>query len=358
MARRHDTQVFGLTKDDLWPVVAEVAGEAIECFEVVVENEVPGHYGYGAKKLVPTVTYRTSSGKRGTAKVFVKWFDEPGPREAHHYEHLARHQAPVPRLYGTLVCPDGREMIFLELLQPVRDLHPFDRFMNDRSQFPAFLRAAARFNAIEPSDEYAARLRGVASRDLAKWHGKVGATLDSIWEHASTGNLGEHLRELCASALGERSALLRLARGVVEPLSDMNTGLTHNDFYPDSVGKREATGELLLVDLESVGLGRRFADVARWIGPPDDVRPRCFPRCHLAQCYLEEYAQCGGDCPPESRFLEETHVLWIWQTFDMLWFRLNRSLDGCVDWTEDKDEGRRVYQADLYRELKALLAQA
>jgi hypothetical protein len=338
--------------------VEELAGEPIASFEVAVEDQLPGHYGYGAEKLVPTITYSTVSNKRGTAKLFVKWSDEPGPREAHHYEHLARHQAPVPRLYGALVSSDRREMIFLELLQPVHDLHPFDRVMKRRSQFPAFLRTAARFNAVQPSAEYAARLRNVASPDLSEWHEKVNGTLDGIWQYASTGDLGQHMRELCASAVAKRPALLKRARRLVEPLSDMPTGLTHNDFYPDSVGKREATGELLLVDLESVGVGPRFADVARWIGPPDDIRPRCFPRRHLAQCYLEEYAQCGGNCPPLSRFLEETRLLWVWQTFDMLWFRLHRSLDGRVDWTEDRDEGRRVYQADLYRELKALLAQA
>ena len=359
MSQRHDSAnlVFGLTHTELKPIVAEAAGGAIASFEVAVHDDVTGHYGYSAKKIIPTVTYRTVSGKRGKVKLFVKLFDGPGPHEACHYEHLTGLRAPVPRLYGAIISSDKKEMIFLEFLRPVRDLHPFNRFMNDEIGFPAFLRAAARFNAVEPSDDYAALLSSLTAGDFSNWSEEVGQTLGRIWEHASRGDLGEHLQELCASARPKRSALAQRARGLLGPVSNMETGLTHNDFYPDSVGKREATGEWLLLDLESVGLEQRFTDVARWIGPPDAVLPRCFSQRCLAELYLDEYARCGANCPPLPRFLEETRLLWIQQIFDMLWFRLERSLDGRVDWTEDRDEGRRVFRADLFQELKGLLTQ-
>ncbi len=39
----------------------------------------------------------------------------------------------------------------------------------------------------------------------------------------------------------------------------------------------------------------------------------------------------------------------------MLPFSLGRSVDGKVDWTEDQDEGRRVYRGDIHRKLRVLL---
>jgi hypothetical protein len=357
MLRPSDRWVSDLTDAELKPVVAALAGEEIERFRISAEDKVPGHYGYSARKAIPTVVYRTTSGKPGRGKLFIKWFNEPGPHEAYHYEHLARYRAPIPRLYGSILTADGREVIFLELLQPVRDLHPFHRFMNDPRRFPEFLRAAARFNAIQPSGEYAARLRNAAFRDFTNWREELGVTLERIWECASKGSLGKPLRKLCDSARGKHSVLLNLAKHAVESLSHKETGLTHGDFYPDSVGTREASGEMLLLDLESVGLDWRFADVARWIGPPDDVRRRCLSRARLAQAYLKEYARCGGRSPSLSRFLEQTRRIWVWQTFAMLNFQLHRSLDGKVDWTEDREKGRQVYRADLGRELQSLLAQ-
>lgn len=137
----------------------------------------------------------------------------------------------------------------------------------------------------------------------------------------------------------------------------METGLAHTDFYPENTGWRRETGELLMIDLEFVGFAPLFYDVAGWIGAPDNIQKRCCPRRELAQYYLEQYARWGG-CPvPLEQFLEDTRILWMASEFKMLGWRLGRALDGCVDWTDNREEGRRVFRDELQRDLSILLQQ-
>jgi hypothetical protein len=135
----------------------------------------------------------------------------------------------------------------------------------------------------------------------------------------------------------------------------MEVGLAHGDFYPDQALRREQTGELLLVDLEGVGLRPRFFDIGRWIGAPDEIQPRCLPQEELARHYLAERARWGGRAVPLREFLEETRLLALADALMMLPFDTGRSLDGKVDWTEDRDEGRRVFREEVRRQLSLLL---
>ena len=57
------TPVFGLTKAQLRPVVEEIAGEPVDCFDIAIEREVEGQYGYQADKVIPTFMYTTASGR-------------------------------------------------------------------------------------------------------------------------------------------------------------------------------------------------------------------------------------------------------------------------------------------------------
>ena len=348
------TQVFGLTKAELSPLIACAANGPVASFKIAIQHNVVGHRGYSAEKVIPTFSYLAGSGHRSTATVFGKWFREPGAKEAHHYKHLTQHNAPVPRMYGTLIREE-REIIFLEYLTPVDALHPFDRFANDGKQFPQFLTAAARFNAIEPSPQYRRHLGSGLRRDSDKWIKGVSDCLVHIWERASKGDVGEELADLCANSRHNMPNLRKLAADTAKLVRTMAVGLAHNDYFPDSVGQRQDSAEFLLLDLESVGWAPRFTDVSRWIGPSDELLPRCLPRNELAEMYLDEYVRSGGTPYPVAQFLEDVRVLWIEQSFAMLWFRLARALDGRVDWTDDTEEGRRVYRDDLHRELSALL---
>ena len=352
---QHDediTPVFGLAKSQLRPIMDNiVSDETVDSFDVSIEHEVQGYYGYQAEKIIPTFTYTTTTGNTGKVIVFVKWFYRKGPAEAHNYTYLEKHHAPIPRMYGTLIKSHQREMLFLEYLAPVTDS---DGFLNDDDQFHQFLALAARFNAIQPSQEYASKL---PHHDIGRSLKESVSVLNSIWDYACKGELGNALKQFCSSSEDNLNRLKNLAKQLIDPVNQMKTGIAHTDFYPENTGWRRETGELLMLDLEFVGFAPRFYDVAGWVGAPDDILPRCLPRRELAQYYLEQYIRWSG-CPvPLEQFLEETRILWMAGELKMLGWRLGRALDGCVDWTDDRGEGRRFFREGLHRDLSILLRQ-
>jgi len=106
-----------------------------------------------------------------------------------------------------------------------------------------------------------------------------------------------------------------------------------------------------------VGLAPRFYDVARHLGAPDDIEPRCLPREELARYYLDQYVRWGGRPIALESFLEDIHLLWMVCKFTMLFFPSHRALDGRVDWTEDRELARQEARRDLYVDLARFLRQ-
>ena len=346
------TPIFGLTKSQLKPIIDNiVSGETVESFDVSIEHQVQGYYGYQAEKVIPTFTYTTTTGRMGKVTVFVKWFYREGPAEAHNYAYLEKHQAPIPKMYGTLTSPDEREILFLEYLAPIIDS---ERFLDDINQFHQYLALAARFNAIHPSREYAAQL---SHHNVGQRLTEAVSVLNGIWDYGCKGELGNALKNFCSSPGDRLSRLQMLAKQLIEPVTQMEMGLTHADFYPENTGWRRETEELLMLDLEFVGFAPRFYDVAGWIGAPDDIQFRCCPREELAQYYLEQYSRWGGCHVTLEQFLENTHILWMASELKMFGWRLGRALDGRVDWTDDREEGRRMFREGLHKDLRILLSQ-
>jgi len=346
------TPVFGLTKEQLWPIVEGAAGEPVMSFEISVEHEVVGHYGYAADKLVPTFSYTALSGRTGRCPVFAKRFHREGSCEADHYAVLAECQAPIPRMYGSLSSPNGREIIFLEYLEPIGDLYPFQRFLSEAGRFEQFLAVAAHLNSVRLPARDAARLPGVEPvRRLIKAVSELAIT----WHLGREGKLGDNLKTLCT---GDQEGLLKLqalARELTEPVGQMPRGLCHNDFYPDSTAWRRQPRELVAVDLESLGFAPRFLDVARWLGAPEEVQPRPCPLDQLVGHYAGEYARRSGHAVSAGQLVEEARQLWTAHSLSFHWWWRERALDGEVDWTDDVGEGRRVCRDALCTELQALL---
>jgi hypothetical protein len=355
------TQVFGLTKAQLRPIVEEIAGEPVDSLEVRIEHEVQGPYGAGAEKLVPTFSYVTTGGGRGEAVVFAKRFYEEltGPREAHHYRYLAHQGAAIPRIYGALRDEQDREILLLEYVDVITEAR--ERFVGDAEQFPSFLSVLAQFNAIQPSSEYAALLRRGMAMWQEPWEARVAnapALLHRIWERAEAGELGEALQRTCSSASGALAPLCRLAAQLLELVSHMEVGLVHNDLSLEHVGRRRQTGELLLFDLDDIGLTPRFYDVAGWLGAPDQIESRCAPREELAQHYLAAYARRGGIAPPLTAFLDEIRALWLVSEFSWLQWYLHEALEEPWERTRRGDEDYpRESREGVHRHLAILLAQ-
>ena len=360
------TPIFGLAKAQLYPIVTEVAGEPAAAFDIAIEHRVRGRHGFSGEKVIPTFRYETLSGRRGETAVFVKrhYEDHPGYREAPHYAYLTRHGAPVAGLYRALTDDQHREILFLEHLDVVAEPDlPFAETQNDAGRFPAFLAAFARFHAIQPCDEYADLLReSMAHREWSSWWAepklteKAAGILESVWEHAARGEVGDQVATLCQEARGTLGRLQAMAARWAGTVSQLPIGLAHNDCYPDCVGWRPGTREAVILDLEDVGYGPRFFDVAPWVAPPDEVQPRCWPREQLARHYLSHYEQNGGGHVPQAQFLADGYACWlIWVILEMEAY-LDRALRGPADRTMgDSDEFRGRQQEGVKRHLGLLL---
>ena len=344
------TPVFGLTRSQLIPIISNaVPNEMLESFDISIEHQVQGYYGYQAEKIIPTFTYTTATGNAGKITIFIKKFYRKGPAEAHNYVLLEKYQAPIPRMYGTLTDADKREILFLEYLVPITDN---EKFLSDADQFHQFIDLAAHFNAIQLSQEFADQLSNL---DISRRLIGADPILNKIWSLACKGELGDTLRQFCSGSKDKLRQLQMLTKQMIEPIERMELGLSHTDFYPENTGWRRETGELLMLDLEFAGLAPKFFDVAGWIGAPDDIQPRCGQRRELAQYYLEQYARYGGSPVSLEQFLDETYTLWMAGELRMLGWSLNRAIDGQVDWTNDREEGQRLCRDGLYKVLNDLL---
>lgn len=347
------TPIFGLTKAQLQPIADNiVSGDTVASFDVTIQHQIRGFCGYSAEKVIPTLKYTTQSGRTGNTTIFVKRFHRTGPAEAHHYIRLQKHNAPIPRMYGVLTGPDQREILFLEYLDPIGDVHECEHFLDDLQNCRRILAATAHFNTIRLSEDYATQL---PRKDVVRGLTNAISTLGDIWEYAHRGDLGDALKKLCSGSSGRLHHLQSLASELTKPISRMETGLIHSDIYPENTGWRRETGELLILDLEFLGLGPRFYDVAGLLGAPDEIQPHYQERGELAKYYLREYTRCGGTTIPLDEFKREIAILWIARTLGIIWFSLRRALDGQVDWTEDREEGRRFFREALYKTLSVIL---
>jgi len=346
-----ETLVFGLPE----PILEAIAGEPIASFRVTVDHQVRGFQGYNADKLIPTFAYETKSGRRCVTALMVKWLKDPANREPLHYFWLAKHRAPIPRVYGTLTEPDGRVMLFLEYLEPIGGVGDYERFLKDPGNLREFLGLIARFNAIRPSPEYASKLPRM---DVKRRLRSSKEALTRIWELARAGTLADELLEFCSGSANLLPRLLRLAARLNRPISKMPLGLIHSDLYPDNTAWRRATGELVAIDIEHVCLGPAFYDAALYLGTPEDIEPLCLPRLELCDVYLEQYLRSGGRRATADEVLGQTRILWAARTLGMLRWKLGRALDGMVDFTADREQGRRHFRNELLVDLMGLANEA
>ena len=299
--------VFGLGTSELRPIIETAVGEPVASFDISIENQVEGDYGFAAEKLIPTFSYVTPEGSRGRVTIFAKHSHNPNSPEPEHYRFLGLHGVPLPRLYGVLRSPKDRPILFLEYL----DMSEATRATLPPEVHLEFLSLMARFNAVHPSLEYAAWLEELLQREREEG-GELGEVVAVVWEHACRSDLGEALKQFCSEDMERRARLRVLADRVAAQVADMETGLVSGDFSFENTGRRQS-GERVLFDVEGIGLGARFTDAAGLVGRPDDRwPPEPYPPPEtLAAHYLREYSRWGGTSPPLDQFLAEARVLWL-----------------------------------------------
>ena len=154
MTCRHDSnrsELFGFPKSQLLPIAECVAGMSVRNFDISIDTidaEVgTDEYGGCGEKCIVTFTCTGTYGRERRERVFAKLADH-GHEESIHYEYLARHNAPIPKTYGTLETEDGRELVFTEYLEPILTWDDW----NSPETHLEFLSTIAQINAITPSD--------------------------------------------------------------------------------------------------------------------------------------------------------------------------------------------------------------
>lgn len=311
--------IFGLSMMQIHPIVEVAAGEAIAEFEISFECQIEGHYGFAAEKLIPTFSYTAADGGEGRVTIFVKYPGNPNSPEAEHYRYLTALGAPIPRLYGELCNSESRRVLFIEYLDASRRARSTD----STAGLLDLISLMARFNAIRPAGEYEAWLQ---QKPLC-WEvitAELQQIEESIWENAQQDKLGDGLRLFCASHKADLAKLQLFTQRICSQVAELETGFLHNDLSRRNVG-RNAAGELVALDLELVGVGPRFADVAEWTGSPESFWNRPEKQQDLAEHYLNEYARWGSSPPTLEQFLKETRLLLLFSRIGPLGFTLNYS---------------------------------
>jgi hypothetical protein len=108
--------IFDLTKEELSPIIENIAGEAVESYEIIkIEHDIKaGFYGIEGDKVIATFSYVTQFKQLKESNVFVKRFYEPSEeREEWHYSHLSKLNAPIPIFYGSLRTSKNECEIYL-----------------------------------------------------------------------------------------------------------------------------------------------------------------------------------------------------------------------------------------------------
>jgi len=335
MTHRYDSnrsELFGLPKSQLLPIAEVVAGMSVHNFDITIDtiDAEPGtdEYGGCGEKCIVTFTCTGMDGREYSERVFAKLASH-GHEDSIHYEHLARHNAPIPKTYGTLKHDDGRELMFTEYLEPILTWDDW----NSPETHPEFLSAIAQINVITPSDEYQALL----TNDFVRRELQYGLNaIEPAWECVSNGGCGKDVAQWCAKHRSELPELPDFARFVIEQYESLPRGLCHRSAEGYHAGRSRSSGELFYFDLNTVGIEAQFWDVASWCQEP----PLYLTRHQFVQQYLAQYARWGGSIVSVEQFLDETAIIVRAQVIRWLW-----QMHSAWDETGDNSYGHWTYSA-------------
>lgn len=345
-----ENSIFGLSELELKPIIENIACEEVKSFDILnLEHDIKaGFVGISGDKVIATFSYTTLSGQTDIKKVFIKRFYEPDAiREAWHYIALQKVDAPIPKFYGSLNISqaDGREIIFLECINPVPDYRPYTEFVMDASRYIPFIRVTARFDAIRPSDEYSAMLSATPPQEIFNHSVEYCINLfDQLWQDANDDKLGEDIKRICTDQACNR--IRKLPERLIEIDFSAFDYLVHDCYEPCHTGWRHDTDEMLIFDLAGVALSARFSNAGLWLGEADEVREKCLPRKKLAEIYLGEYFKHGGEPVSLDQFLTETRNLWLCESIWLLDL-----------WRRNIIEGENVYKNLLLHLVKLLIGE-
>ena len=342
-------EVFGLSREQVLPVLERVCEEPLQDFELSDERLVMGFPGWVGQKMIPVFTCTTSRGEQRLVTLFVKRL-RPGAREAMHADYLLAHGLHVARMYGVAQGQQGEEIIFYECLE--RIFNAIDAsYSQVRRQFLSML---AQFHTLPVTDEYRAQ-RHIRNPTAHLATDTVEYMLQHLWQYASERRLGTKLQQLCMEHREKIPQLCRWATEIARRVSMFPSGLVNGEF---GLGSVPGSDEWRLFDLHSIGWGPRFTDLAYIFGQPEGLHTVygttwCDDRA-LAEYYLEKLHEYGGPYVSVETLYEETRLLWLANAFQQNWL-IDLALTGEVIWTPNRKAGKRHCRSQLYQVIEYLL---
>lgn len=329
----HD--IFGCPGNELLQILRHACGHHIDDFSICFDKK-HNVEGIGGEYLFPTFMCSTGDGRIVRIPMFARrqLKEAAGKRQAHHYEFLSALSVPTPALHGSFVDADGREVVFLERIEPVGadDVE----LLAQSAYLEQYLSLMASFNAARPSVDYVAALgRDLASRDwIRNWNVWIPWSvhiLERLEASAGKGQLGEDAKAYCARNSAGLTRLRRLVVALLDAILRQPTGLVHGDFRPantgwrdagrQEAGRREGSRQLVVFDFEDVMLDARFYDVAQVLGAPRALVSGTTTNEELMHCYLEAYNPSSGSRVEFGTFLREVRIAWAARTAN-LWEHL------------------------------------
>jgi len=356
--KSNTSPIFNISHTKLVGIIEKIANEPINSFNVNAINKKLGPSGIRGDYLVPTIEYTTKSLSNKKITIFVRrpHRERPGESQLHHYEYLSGRNIPIPKLYDSIIDGEGREVLFLEYLEEIREEDEI--FLSDENHVRKFLSLMAQFNTTRLSIDYIAQLgNDMARRNWVRnwniWLTWAIFALKIFEERAYSGELGKTLKNAFCTSSDKLNQLKELSIQLMNHVNKFKKGYIHGDFHPGNTAWRHRRKELVVFDFEDVMIDVRFYDIAMYLGAPDNVEKRCIKQNDLAEYYLEQYYYFSGESINIKNFLNELYIIWLAHKCN-IWSPM---FDTSSIWSEMPKEEKQRRSDQIYEQLDMLFCQ-
>jgi hypothetical protein len=276
---------YGLTWEELMHVLP---GFDLAQAERAYAIEGPAKQGLngGANSCILRLRYPAGGSRLHSRLVFIKQNAEPSVMEVQRYAFIAARDVPTPRVLA-VIPKNGTEVILLEFLPRI------GVDFQQNSEVDEMLRLAAALNAL--SEGPAGFVPGAGSPQEA---------FDALLRDA----LARLAREP-GNEMVDPARWLDAYHAALEASRAMPLALCHNQFYFQQIGwaGRGKGRRLVLFDLETMFLSRRFTDIGTFLYPLSQFSSR--PQFELFQVYLDALRALTGDLFDARKAFREMRTL-------------------------------------------------
>jgi hypothetical protein len=247
--------------------------------------------------------------------------------------------APVPRLEGMLrldhALPErSQDLLVLEYLPHIGH-RPEDRI--------AFAETLGRFHAM-PAASFPDLRRCWFEDDVPAWI----ETWQRIASLATAGELGEPILAWCRETDPPWDRFAGYVHTAAAAADALTRGMVHRDLSSQNTGWRADRRELLLFDVPQMAHGCLAHDLIELFPEDQPIDPA------VAGRYLTVLRERGGPALSIADVSRELAMVRPLKRIGFLGWSVWICLSGRVDWTDDVEEGRRVYRAGMLENLRSI----